>query len=109
MAEHAVVRNIEVIGEASKHLSARFKERHKDIPFAVCPKGAGLNFGIGKSRSLVTIILFSFAALAQRISSEKPLRFEAATSKTSCFDDDKNSTIPKGRFSSTRNRNQVFL
>jgi uncharacterized protein with HEPN domain len=37
MAEHAVVRNIEVIGEASKHLSTRFKERHKDIPFAVCP------------------------------------------------------------------------
>jgi uncharacterized protein with HEPN domain len=37
MAEHAVVRNIEVIGEASKHLSARFKGRHKDIPFAVCP------------------------------------------------------------------------
>jgi len=37
MAEHAVVRNIAVIGEASKHLSARFKERHKDIPFAVCP------------------------------------------------------------------------
>lgn len=33
MAEHAVVRNIEVIGEASKHLSTRFKERHKDIPW----------------------------------------------------------------------------
>ncbi|MFZ6007059.1 MAG: DUF86 domain-containing protein [Nitrospirota bacterium] len=33
MAEHAVVRNIEVIGEASKHLSARFKEKHKDIPW----------------------------------------------------------------------------
>jgi len=33
MAEHAVVRNIEVIGEASKHLSAKFKEKHKDIPW----------------------------------------------------------------------------
>lgn len=33
MAEHAVVRNIEVIGEASKHLSAGFKEKHKDIPW----------------------------------------------------------------------------
>jgi len=33
MAEHAVVRNIEVIGEASKHLSARFKEKYKDIPW----------------------------------------------------------------------------
>jgi uncharacterized protein with HEPN domain len=33
MAEHAVVRNIEVIGEASKHLSARFREKHKDIPW----------------------------------------------------------------------------
>ncbi|OGP64103.1 MAG: hypothetical protein A3K22_02305 [Deltaproteobacteria bacterium RBG_16_42_7] len=33
MAEHAVVRNIEVIGEASKHLSSRFKEKHKDIPW----------------------------------------------------------------------------
>ncbi len=33
MAEHAVVRNIEVIGEASKHLSAKFREKHKDIPW----------------------------------------------------------------------------
>lgn len=33
MAEHAVVRNIEVIGEAGKHLSATFKEKHKDIPW----------------------------------------------------------------------------
>jgi uncharacterized protein with HEPN domain len=33
MAEHAVVRNIEVIGEASKHLSAGFKEEHTDIPW----------------------------------------------------------------------------
>jgi uncharacterized protein with HEPN domain len=37
MAEHAVVRNIAVIGEASKDISSRFKGRHKDIPFAVCP------------------------------------------------------------------------
>jgi len=33
MAEHAVVRNIEVVGEASKNLSARFKEKHKDAPW----------------------------------------------------------------------------
>ena len=33
MAEHAVVRNIEVVGEASKNLSARFKEKHKDVPW----------------------------------------------------------------------------
>lgn len=33
MAEHAVVRNIEVIGEASKHLSAEFREKHKDVPW----------------------------------------------------------------------------
>ena len=33
MAEHAVVRNIEVIGEASKHLTARFRDKHKDIPW----------------------------------------------------------------------------
>jgi len=33
MAEHAVVRNIEVIGEASKHLSPGFKEKHTDIPW----------------------------------------------------------------------------
>jgi uncharacterized protein with HEPN domain len=33
MAEHAVVRNIEVIGEASKHLSVGFKEKHADIPW----------------------------------------------------------------------------
>lgn len=33
MAEHAVVRNIEVIGEACKHLSTRFRDRHPDIPW----------------------------------------------------------------------------
>lgn len=33
MAEHAVVRNIEVMGEASKHLSDRFREKHNDVPW----------------------------------------------------------------------------
>lgn len=29
--KYAVVRSIEVIGEASKHLSSHFREQHKDI------------------------------------------------------------------------------
>lgn len=33
MAEHAIVRNIEVIGEASKNISKDFRERHNDIPW----------------------------------------------------------------------------
>ena len=31
--EYAVVRSIEIIGEASKHLSKKFREQHKDIPW----------------------------------------------------------------------------
>ncbi len=33
MAKHAVVRNIEVIGEAGKNLSKEFREKHADIPW----------------------------------------------------------------------------
>ena len=54
IAEHAVVRNIEVIGEASKHLSATFKEKRKDIPWKDIIKMRnkvthfyfGINYGI---------------------------------------------------------------
>ncbi|MBF0559368.1 MAG: DUF86 domain-containing protein [Nitrospirae bacterium] len=31
--EYAVVRSIEIIGEASKHLSKKFREQHRDIPW----------------------------------------------------------------------------
>jgi uncharacterized protein with HEPN domain len=30
---YAVVRSLEIIGEASKHLSKGFREKHKDIPW----------------------------------------------------------------------------
>ncbi|HIH22479.1 TPA: DUF86 domain-containing protein [Candidatus Micrarchaeota archaeon] len=33
MVEDAVVRNIEIIGEASKNLSAEFKKKYSDVPW----------------------------------------------------------------------------
>jgi len=33
MAVDAVVRNLEIIGEASSHLTADFKKRYKDVPW----------------------------------------------------------------------------
>lgn len=31
--QDAVIRNLEIIGEATKHLSKEFRERHPDIPW----------------------------------------------------------------------------